>query len=203
MSDEVNNESNPAPESVNTDVGELKKSVDAQLNDVKSQLEAMNQGFAQSINSVTDALTAQNSQPVEEEYVDPSSPEYRAKIEAQIMEKVRKEQAVADKARMKKQQVLNSLSTEYPELNRQNSKMASAMLEAHKSLPANMQDTAYGYELAASRAAQSLGLLPKSKRAPDTEEISMPGARSAGAAPQKAKDNELSQEQLEFAHRLV
>jgi len=49
MSDEVNNESNPAPESVNTDVGELKKSVDAQLNDVKSQLEAMNQGFAHSI----------------------------------------------------------------------------------------------------------------------------------------------------------
>ncbi len=82
-----------------------------------------------------------------------------------------------------KDMTIYNLAQEYPEI-QTDSKLRQAVLEAQKSIPESLRDTADGYELAVLKATQKAGLIPKSQRRAVEDEPSYDGRRSA---PVKAK----------------
>jgi hypothetical protein len=127
------------------------------------------------------ALAAQNNQSkrkVEEEddnLYDPKN--LLRKSEEIFSQKLRDEKA--------KDAMIWDLAQEYPEI-KSDTKLRAAVLEAQKSLPENLRDTATGYESAVLKAVSKAGLIPKSKRQSQEEDVSM-SPRGGGESRPKGK----------------
>lgn len=79
-----------------------------------------------------------------------------------------------------KDMTIYQLAQEYPEI-QTDSKLRQAVLDAQKTIPESIRDTADGYELAVLKATQKAGLVPKSQRRVVEDEPSYDGRRTAAA----------------------
>lgn len=77
-----------------------------------------------------------------------------------------------------------NLAQEYPEI-QTDPKVRAAVLDAQKSVPEHIRDTAEGYELAVLKAAGKSGLVPKSQRKTVDDDVTYDGTRRQSSAPKK------------------
>ncbi len=112
-----------------------------------------------------------------------------AELETRISAKLTKQMEVSQQLQLTKQSTLSQIVQEYPEANQQGSDMYKKFIEINNNL-GNLRDTAEGYEIAASRAAKSLGILPQSLRSEKkTDNFTIPGNTGApsGQDPKRGK----------------
>lgn len=112
---------------------------------------------------------------------------------SQLMEKKMKEEREKDV-------MIWDLAQDYPEI-KSDPKLRQAVLEAQKSLPEHMRDTATGYESAVLRATSKAGLVPKSKRqASSSDDFSMgPGGSSQAESNRPKAKKQVTQNMLAIA----
>lgn len=196
MADEDNK--NTPDQKPGEDLANLRSEIDNKLLAVTKQLEAMNNSFAQGFA----ALAPKPKQ----ETIDESDVFDPAKLRDKILnEATRTTNAIIEEER-RKNATLVQLSKEYPEI-QSDSKFQDAVVEAQKSLPKSIQDTAEGYELAVMKAVARQGILPKSKRPePQDQEFSAGPASGSSArerGPRKAKLDPMTVEMARLLGRDV
>jgi len=121
-------------------------------------------------------------------------------------EEDRKENRADALAQQQKTAVLGQLVADYPELSDQQSPMYKQAMQMANELPAHLRDSAEGYKLAASSAAQQLGVLPMThrKKADSAVEF-MSGAGNPGlseGADSRGAGVKLPDEMLRFAQAM-
>lgn len=97
----------------------------------------------------------------------------------------------------RKNHMIYSLSQEYPEI-QSKPEVRQAVLEAQRTLPTSMQDTAEGYEMAVLKAVAKSGLLAKSKRQTVDDDVSF-GSGSGSRREETKTKVKVSKETLAFA----
>ncbi len=101
-----------------------------------------------------------------------------------------------------KDMTIYNLAQEYPEI-QTDSKLRQAVLEAQKSIPESIRDTADGYELAVLKATQKAGLIPKSQRRSVEDEPSYDGRRSTAKAKPRVKVSDATLQVAELMGRNI
>ncbi len=119
-----------------------------------------------------------------------------ARADQIISAKVERQQAL--------QQTVLNMTAEYPEMGKNGSEAANTAQRIHASLPAHLQNTPEGAELAISRAASQLGLTPTSKRRKQTgdDDGFIPQSKGSPRGRATSAESELTDEQFTFAHIL-
>lgn len=157
-------------------LGNLRSETDTKLAEITAQLKAQNETFARGFQALM-PKPAPEPQIDDGDVLDPRG--LRDKILAEANRTV--EQVLNEERR--KNMTLANLSKEYPEINT-DSKFQDSVVEAQKSLPASIRDTADGYELAVMKAVAKQGILPKSKRAEESDDsYTAPAAASSSQRP--------------------
>ena len=87
------------------------------------------------------------------------------------------------------------MAKEYPEIN-SDTKIMNDVQAQLRNLPANLQQTPEGYEIAINRAASSNKLVPRSRRQTVDDDISV---SNAGVDRRSSKKQKVTSEQLELA----
>lgn len=178
-------------------IGQLRSETDAKLAEITAQLKAQNEVFARNFQAL---MPKAPPEPTigDDDVLDPRG--LRDKI---VSEANRTITEALNEERRKNATIVN-LAKEYPEINT-DSKFQDAIVEAQKSLPQSIRDTADGYELAIMKAVARQGILPKSKRTesdPDgftaaSSSSSAASARQRAANPKgKVSDKTLAMAQL-------
>lgn len=177
------------------DLKGFKSEIDTKFSSVADQLKALQAGWQESMQTVTDAIINTRTQkvdPPEDIYVDPDEAARLEKVKRSAVEEAtRSTQALLAKER-ERDRVLASYAAQYPEMQTPSSAFNKAILEAHKSIPKSLQETAEGYEMAILRAASQLGVVPKDKRQSSDESFTFGGGPS-GEPRSKAKSKELEE----------
>lgn len=172
----------------------------SELSQLQEQLAQMNQQYQNDMQSVVEAVTkSQQSKPVED---DPYMTDEEKQIRAlrQEIEELKTTAPKQTQEILKRERDLNQtvvrLANDYPEI-QSDEKVRQSVLNQHAKLPANLKETAEGYELAVQRAVAQAGLTPKSKRQAgmqNPDDFSSPGSKSGrsseGASRKKAKVSE-------------
>lgn len=169
---------------------ELKSSVDSKLAEVQAQLDAMNRQFMEGFQAMKRATQPEPSMEVSDDDVfDPK------RLKEKVLSEAKRTATEMLQEERKKNSTIYNLAKEYPEINTDQS-LQKAILDAQKSLPVSLQDTAEGYELAVMKAVAQQGVLPKSKRAakeidPDVSAGSRGGRQERSQAKKKLSENTL------------
>lgn len=173
-------DNNSAPDSKVDATEEIRKTVDSKLAEVQAQLEAMNQSFANSLQTITRSMQPQTpvTEVSDDDFFEPKK--LKEKILAEAT-KTAQEMLMEDR---RKNATIYQLAQEYPEIQTDKS-LQKEILEAQKALPKSLQDTADGYELAVMKAIAKQGVLPKSKRQTVDDDISAGGGRSTRTTAKK------------------
>jgi len=124
----------------------------------------------------------------------------KADLDKRVDDMVNKRVGQAEKNRGDLDQVIMSIAAQYPEARQTGSDLNKKLIEIHSGLPKDLQNTAVGYELAASRAANNLGVLPMSSRSDKTSDFSLSGSRSS--APKDEEKSDLSEKTKLFAEAM-
>lgn len=115
------------------------------------------------------------------------------------MEKIFDTRLRSEKA---KDMTIYQLSQEYPEI-QTDSKLRQAVLEAQKTIPESIRDTADGYELAVLKATQKAGLVPKSQRRSVEDDPSYDARRVASKPKSRVKVSEATLQVAELMGRNI
>lgn len=190
MTDEGNNVQ--APE--NQVEGQKGPDIDSKFQTIAEQLKNMNEQFLQSQQQLINAVKPQ--QQVQEAELDPYNPDslkaYVSRIE---QEAIKRAEASVQSALQKDTQLKSTiarLASDFPEIN-SDAATQQMVLEAHKSLPKNLQDTAEGYELAVARVAAKQGLVAKPKRQQASSDDYSASGYQPGRKSSSAKKVEVSE----------
>lgn len=162
-----------APDTKVDPTEEIRKTVDSKLAEVQAQLEAMNQQFANSLQTITKSMApAPVTEVSDDDFFEPKK--LKEKILAEAT-KTAQEMLMEDR---RKNATIYQLAQEYPEIQTDRD-LQKAILDAQKALPKSLQDTADGYELAVMKAIAKQGVLPKSKRQVVDEDVSSGSGRGS------------------------
>lgn len=160
-------------------IGEL----ESKFSSIAEQLEAFNQQQQQFQESVVNSLSqsrAQAQPAQEEDYDIYDGKKFAERVKQETLQTT--QQLIQQQ--MQKQTQLNNkileLNTDYPEISQAGSELQKAFINTHNSLPKHLQETPEGYELAAMKAVNKLGVAPKSRRqAAQSEDFSVSSSSSA------------------------
>lgn len=133
----------------------------SQLESVTELIRQQNEAFAAQFAK----LEAQQAKPKNEEDDNLYDPKNLLARSEQIMTRRLQEEKAKDS-------MIWELAQEYPEI-KSDAKLRAAVLEAQKSLPESIRDSATGYESAVLKAVSKAGLVPKSKRQTQDPDVSM------------------------------
>lgn len=192
------NPPNPAEEAVKG----LQSKLDSELGAVKDQLKAMNDAFASGMQQLATAMTPKQPQQqprqqsgfTDADFLDPQALQGKVTNLAQD---------IASRALAREREMnatIYNLAQEYPEI-QTDQKIKQAVVEAHKTLPAEMRDTAVGYETAVYRAVSKEGLQPKSKRQ-IVEDAPVASGGKGGGQGKPDKKAKVDPRSIEFARLL-
>ncbi len=159
--------------------------------EMQEQLQAMNSKMEETLAAIA-ASNQRNTpkvQEVEENLYDPQVVLQRA------------ERIFDTKYRTEKQKDMTifNLAQDYPEI-QTDPKIRQAVLDAQKTVPEHMRDTAEGYQLAVLQATSRAGLIPKSQRKTVDDDVSYDGTRRQAQAPKKRV--KVSDAMIEVAQRM-
>lgn len=101
-----------------------------------------------------------------------------------------------------KDMTIYNLAQEYPEI-QTDAKLRQAVLDAQKTIPESIRDTADGYELAVLKATQKAGLVPKSQRRAVEDEPSYDARRSAVKSKPRVKVSDATLQVAELMGRNI
>lgn len=196
MADADNKEDTSDKAGKGPDLSGLKTDIDAKLAEVNDQIASMNQQFVTGMKAITDAV-----KPKKDEVDDDDAAYEPAKFRQKVLSEA---SSIFDK-KLKEEQSKNAtvynLAQEYPEI-QTNADVRKAVLEAQKTLPEEIRDTALGYETAVLRAVSKQGLVPKSKRDANLDpDIAAGGGRGTGTG-QRDKKVKVSENTLAIAQLL-
>ena len=203
MAENIDNASASTEESSETDL-QARSNMDA----VTKQLEALNQQFAkqQEFNQVMveqinrkqeEALKA--STPAPESFYDLTPEEYEKQLERKMEARIKASQEEA----LKRQSKLAEIVQDYPEANQAGSEMYNKMIEFNSQLPQGLRDTPEGYEVAATRAAKALGVVPASlRKGTNPDDFSISSNSSSGGTRSKKQSAAVTQKTKAFAQLL-
>ena len=185
--EKTSQENNNAPGESNqsADLSAIAQQLESMTNKINEQSQ-FNQAVVDRIQSyeqqqLNNVSSAAAEEPVAENFYDLNPSEYKKKIREEIAADLKADQA----KQLETQATLANLIQEYPEANQQDSDMYKKFIAEHKKLNKSLQDTSEGYELAAIRAANSLGVLPMSKRSKPVDDGF---TVSSGGNPRRSKD---------------
>jgi hypothetical protein len=183
------------------DLKGFKSEIDTKFSSVADQLKALQSGWQESMQTVTDAIISTRTpkpDPVQDVYVDPDEAARLEKVrKSAVEEATRSTQAMFAKER-ERDRVLASYAAQYPEMQTPSSAFNKAILDAHKTIPKSIQETAEGYEMAILRAASQLGVVPKDKRQTTSDDFTFGGGPS-GETRSKAKSKDLDEGTITLA----
>lgn len=164
-------------EGSNADKSKGNEAINASLSEVQEQLRAMNTAMEAQQKAFIDAINKPTKKQEEEDDNTYDPKKLLEKAEQSFDKKLRSERA--------KDMMIYNLAQEYPEI-QTNKEVRQAVLEAQKSIPEALRDTADGYEMAVLKAVSKSGLVPKSKRQAIDDDMSM-SSRGNNRPPPKAK----------------
>ncbi len=101
-----------------------------------------------------------------------------------------------------KDMTIYQLAQEYPEI-QTDTKLRQAVLDAQKTIPESIRDTADGYELAVLKATQKAGLVPKSQRKSVEDDPSYDARRSTPKAKPRVKVSDATLQVAELMGRNI
>lgn len=195
---EVNDTSSNQPAAAGSaEVGQIDKRFE-QLN---QQLSQMSEQMAQALSKIQTNTPKEEYRPAIEEtaetFLDLKPKEFVQDIDKRVEQKINE----ANTQMLRRNQAIAQLVAEYPEATDTSNPMYKKVLEMHSSLPANLQETPEGYELAVSKAARMLGIAPKSARQTPSNDGFSFSSKSSGAKV-TSKKVELDDATLELAARV-
>lgn len=100
------------------------------------------------------------------------------------------------KAENEKNMMIYTLAQDYPEI-QTNAEIRKAVIDAQRTLPQALQDTAAGYEVAVLKAVSRAGLIPKSKRQTVDADVSLGSSNSS--RPREERRVKVSEKTLQLA----
>lgn len=168
-----------------------------ELSDLKKQLASVNDVVIQS--SVKSQPAQQSDAAIPDPVLDPEK--YRDYIRSEMRREMEDTLAVQNQ----RQAQLNSLVSQYPELQDSSSDLTKKAIEIYNGLSAAEKNMPSSYKLAVSAAAQDLGVMPVNKRkAPQDQEDFTINSSSASSPrrPQQRKEEKLDDATVEFARLL-
>lgn len=196
MAEDENTSSEPIEGTVETQVPnnseELKQIAESlkQMNQQFTEQKQFNQVVAdqlQQAQTTTVAPVAQ-TEPASDSFFDTSPQAFKQELLQEVGQIVTQTQQKS----VAVQEVMASIVKDYPEAEKKGSDMFNKILEIHGGLPKSLQGTPEGYELAASKAARSLGLQPMAMRSSsDADNFSLSGNRASGETGKSTKKKEL------------
>lgn len=194
MADE-DNKNAPDQKAFTEAIGTLRSETDTKLAEITAQLKAQNETFARGFQALM-PRSAPEPQIDDGDVLDPRG--LRDKILAEANRTV--EQVLNEERR--KNVTLANLAKEYPEINT-DAKFQDSVVEAQKSLPQSIRDTADGYELAVMKAVAKQGILPKSKRTEESDDgYTAPAAASSSQRPRAQSKEKVDDRTLAVAQLL-
>lgn len=175
----ADNQQDTSQETASSEASKGNKELSDTLSAIQEQLQAVNQRLESQQAAIAEA--SRKSEPRDEEDDNLYDPKKLLNKASQIMGETYRQERQKDA-------VIFNLAQEFPEI-QTDKKVRQAVLEAQKSLPKHLQDTAEGYELAVRKATS--GLVPKSQRQTVDEDISVgPRGGSASKTAKRAKVSE-------------
>jgi hypothetical protein len=177
MSDENNNDGGEGKDSTsipNERFQNFQKEMDRKLSNTNKQIEALLQSQNQLLQQFAPKKQEESSEVDSVGQLLYSDPDKALKLHAKkVKEETIKEVTQTMEQQAKTQQVIQGLVSEYPDLQDLSTPLAKKTLEIYESLPDSDKNSSMSYKLAVKEAAESLDILPKSKRKQDNDDFSL------------------------------
>lgn len=214
MSDEQNNEGGVDQEaSQQEEQGQQSSGISAaevraMLEEQNKRFEALQQTIAQSQQQQQQPLAQESdNDDVDDDLLYTNPAEYKRRLEERITSKVTDKVTQMTQTQAAQQQELNNtvaqLSSDYPELQNQNSELTKRAVEIASKLDKSVRGTAAGARLAVLEASQQLGLVPVSKRQQvNTDDFNLSASSSGSKPPSSKKSKKVTSEMLAVAEAL-
>lgn len=182
---------------IKSEMGRKFSNVDATLQQMTSQLQAISERF--------NSIPQSKAEPEDDVdyYSDPD-----AYIEKKVEERIKgftsdfeKKQSI----QARQTQIVNEISAEFPEIHQQGSELQTKAQEIYSSLTPEEQQDPLAWKAVVYQAATSVGARPRSQRSGDGEDFVLGAARGSSSSlnrSSKKKSDELAPELLAFAEAL-
>ncbi len=205
MAENDENSSADKDKTTAVDVTEVINSVKEQIKSMAEQSNQANQQLFQEVQGIkatqqAAAAPQQQAYAEEESFLDLDPKAYEKRINAEVDRRVDEKIHRATTNQAQISSTIAQIVADYPEANQAGSDMQAKIVEVNNALGPDLKDTPAGYELAASKAAKQLGLIPKSLRQnTTTEDFSMSASNSGSGKRTRSKSDELEGKTLAFA----
>lgn len=172
-----------------------------------AELSAIKQQLAEAVSRLPKPAPAPEPDDTDLMFSNPNA--YKQKLESQITERVsaRVNETLESRSRAENERIstLQSLASDYPELNKADTSLYQETVKILNSMPEGKRGTAEAYRLAVYQAAANEGIKPASKRGAEAnsaiDNFSFNGKKSSPTQKKSAKDD-LDPKVLQWAELL-
>jgi hypothetical protein len=188
----------------NPDYFNLKKEMDRKLANQSKEIQALINSQQQLIGTLTSKKQENTEVDADLSQLLFSEPEkalklHGNKVAKSVKNEIMQELETKNKAEQRSAQIIQGLSRDFPELADLSSDLSMKSLEIYESLPDEDKISPLSYKIAVKEAAETLGILPKSKRKESDDSFSL-GGTSRGGSPKRS--NKVSEATLAFAEAM-